>query len=72
MKGFAANGDATVVFGAKKYRLVPSVLKKVANIDIGDHVRVLEDKDKVQVLQEGHGGYNSDMDSVGGFCHLNL
>lgn len=63
VKGFAANGDAIVCFaGAKKYRLVPAALKKVADISIGDHVKVNTDKAKVELMQEGHGGYNSDMD----------
>lgn len=30
VKGFAPNGDAIVVFGSKKYRLFPRVLKKVS------------------------------------------
>ena len=64
MKGFAANGDAIVAFGPKKYRLVPKALKKLADISIGDHVRVLEDEEKVTALQDGHGGYNSQMTSV--------
>ncbi|XP_070206565.1 E3 ubiquitin-protein ligase MIB2-like [Littorina saxatilis] len=63
VKGFAANGDAIVGFGPKKYRLVPQALKKVANISTGDHVRVIEDDNKVKVFQDGHGGFNDDMKS---------
>ncbi|KAK7471425.1 hypothetical protein BaRGS_00035913 [Batillaria attramentaria] len=61
VQGFAANGDAVVGFGNKKYRLFPGALKKVANIDIGDRVRVLDDEDRVKLLQDGHGGYNHQM-----------
>ncbi|KAL8624340.1 hypothetical protein ACOMHN_044771 [Nucella lapillus] len=65
VKGFAANGDAIVQFaGAKKFRLVPAALKKVANISIGDHVQVNTDKAKVEQLQEGHGGYNDVMNAA--------
>lgn len=61
VQGFAANGDANVAFGNKKYRLFTGALKKVANIDVGDRVRVLAEEDRVKLLQDGHGGYNDKM-----------
>ncbi|KAK7485776.1 hypothetical protein BaRGS_00022957 [Batillaria attramentaria] len=64
VKGFAANGDAIVAFGPKKYRLVPRALKKVTKISLGDRVRVITDEDQVKVLQDGHGGYNEGMRSA--------
>ncbi|XP_076451914.1 E3 ubiquitin-protein ligase MIB2-like isoform X2 [Babylonia areolata] len=63
VKGFAANGDAVVFFGSKKFRMAPLALKKVANISVGDHVRVVTDRDRLETMQEGHGGYNSDMEA---------
>lgn len=61
VQGFAANGDAIVNFGDKKYRLNPAALKKVANLSVGSHVRILDDEEKVKMLQDGHGGYNDRM-----------
>ncbi|PVD37114.1 hypothetical protein C0Q70_04109 [Pomacea canaliculata] len=63
VQGFASNGDAIVSFGAKKYRLFPGALKKVTQISVGSRVRVLDDEDRVRILQDGHGGYNSKMRS---------
>ncbi|KAL8587340.1 hypothetical protein ACOMHN_045587 [Nucella lapillus] len=59
--GFAPNGDAIVNFGNKKYRLNPEALKKVSNITVGSHVRILADEEKVKMMQDGHGGYNDKM-----------
>ncbi|PVD35618.1 hypothetical protein C0Q70_02581 [Pomacea canaliculata] len=53
VKGFAPNGDAIVVFGSKKYRLFPRVLKKVSKISVGDRVRILHDFEKFHLLQNG-------------------
>lgn len=61
VQGFAANGDVVVGFANKKYRLIPGALKKVTNIAVGDRVRVLEDEEKVKLLQDGHGGFNGRM-----------
>ncbi|XP_070207420.1 E3 ubiquitin-protein ligase MIB2-like isoform X2 [Littorina saxatilis] len=66
VQGFAANGDAIVSFGNKKYRLYPGALKKVGSITLGSRVRILDDEEKVKMLQDGHGGYNEQMKAAVG------
>ncbi|XP_055958124.1 E3 ubiquitin-protein ligase MIB2 isoform X2 [Patella vulgata] len=54
-------GDALVEFGDFKFRFFPGLLKKVYELKVGDIVRILSDEEKVRILLENHGGYNSKM-----------
>lgn len=38
---------------------------QVSRMSVGKKVRVLNDEEKVRLLQKGHGGYNAEMRSVG-------
>ncbi|KAK7485777.1 hypothetical protein BaRGS_00022958, partial [Batillaria attramentaria] len=58
VQGVTENGEAVVAFGPRKYKISASVLKKVS---VGDKVRVLDDKERLEALQDGHGGSNKEM-----------
>ncbi|XP_069113872.1 E3 ubiquitin-protein ligase MIB2-like isoform X2 [Argopecten irradians] len=61
---FSRSGDAVVEIGMNKWILNPDALVKVYDVDIGDIVRVSDDRKFVQTVQQDHGGWVDDMDMV--------
>ncbi|XP_071110074.1 E3 ubiquitin-protein ligase MIB2-like isoform X2 [Haliotis cracherodii] len=59
---FPCDGVATVLFENRRYRLATEALLKVYDHSPGDVVRILDDKEKVRMLQESHGGWNAKME----------
>nr|KAG5688878.1 hypothetical protein BaRGS_016446 [Batillaria attramentaria] len=57
VQGFAANGDAVVGFGNKKYRLFPGALKKALG-KVGEVIKIDEDGDVVVQFGGRHWVYN--------------
>ncbi|XP_067658955.1 E3 ubiquitin-protein ligase MIB2-like isoform X2 [Haliotis asinina] len=64
VRGFSQTGDATVEFDSQKWRIVPSALRKVPELSLGNVVRIIDDEDKARNLQEDHGGWLDDMKKV--------
>ncbi|CAH3156860.1 unnamed protein product, partial [Porites lobata] len=56
-----ADGDVHVSYGLQSWVFHPQAVTKVASFQAGDKVRILSDKQLVQNLQQGHGGWNEKM-----------
>ncbi|XP_046559208.1 E3 ubiquitin-protein ligase MIB2-like [Haliotis rubra] len=56
------DGVASVEFENSRYRLATEALTKVYDHNVNDVVRVVSDKKKVQLLQDGHGEWNAKME----------
>ena len=48
-------------------QLIYSLVSQLPSFQAGDKVRVLSDKQRVQNLQQGHGGWNESMTAVRNF-----
>lgn len=56
-----ADGDVHVSYGLLSWVFHPQAVTKVPSFQAGDKVRILSDKQLVQNLQQGHGGWNEKM-----------
>lgn len=56
-----ADGDVHVNYGLQSWVFHPDAVKKVSTFTSGTKVRVLSDRQLVQSLQQGHGGWNESM-----------
>ncbi|XP_015747588.1 PREDICTED: E3 ubiquitin-protein ligase MIB1-like [Acropora digitifera] len=56
-----ADGDVHVNYGLQSWVFHPDAVKKVSTFASGNKVRVLRDRQLVQNLQQGHGGWNDSM-----------
>ncbi|KAL9962406.1 hypothetical protein ACROYT_G031507 [Oculina patagonica] len=55
------DGDVHIGYGLKTWVFHPDAVTKLPSFQTGDKVRVLNDKQLVQNLQQGHGGWNESM-----------
>lgn len=58
------DGDVHVSYGLQSWVFHPDAVTKVASFEAGDKIRVLNDRQLVQNLQQGHGGWNDSMNAA--------
>ncbi|KAJ7358991.1 E3 ubiquitin-protein ligase mib2 [Desmophyllum pertusum] len=56
------DGDVQISYGLQSWVFHPDVVTKMPSFQSGDQVRVFNDKQLVQNLQQGHGGWNESME----------
>lgn len=55
------DGDVHIMYGLQSWVFHPDAVTKLPTFQAGDKVRVLRNKQEVQNLQQGHGGWNESM-----------
>lgn len=55
------DGDVHIRYGLQSWVFHPDAVTKLPTFQAGDKVRVLKNKQEVQRLQQGHGGWNESM-----------
>ncbi|XP_052228466.1 E3 ubiquitin-protein ligase MIB2-like isoform X2 [Dreissena polymorpha] len=54
------NGDYVIDYSGTKFRFNPEAIRKVPSLKFGDTVKLIEDAQKAQMLQQAHGGWTTE------------